>query len=380
MKNLELKNGSSSTKNWEKPPVPVYMQFWFWNCTNPEQFIKGKEKPNMTEIGPFTYKEIREKTNLSFNENGTIFFRENKAYVFQPELSSEKINDTVTVVNLPVLTIMAKLHVNFSYEIVQELIKIIFKEIKINLFERHTIKEFFWGYEIKWVHKLIEILENFPILKDIIEELKSFETFGIFHIGKSLNGTDDGLYEIHSGSKHIANLGEYITFNYKKYLPYWNSNYCNMLNGSDGSLYPPHMKKSSKPCVFTGDLGRSICLEFEREVSFKGIDLYRFVAPQHVLGNKTINPDNICFCTPRCLDTGVLNISRVRNGAPLVVSQPHFFQAAPEYINGVLGMHPNANEHQTFLEIEPNTGVSLDVAKKLQINAYLTKIGNVGIL
>ncbi|CAD5122453.1 DgyrCDS10877 [Dimorphilus gyrociliatus] len=385
---LPLKNTSSSGKNWEKPPVPVYMEFWYWNCTNPEEFIAGKEKANMTQIGPFVYLEIRDKRNLSFNANGTIFYREDKAYVFQPQLSNEQIDNEVNVINLPLLTVLAKLNGSISSSFLQIGVKTILEDIHINLFERHTIREFFWGYKIPIIDKLAEdiekLIKKFPILKAFLkkfeEELKTMETFGIFYIGKAINGTDDGVYEIMSGTKNINEIGQYVTYNYNKYLPYWNTRYCNMLNGSDGSLYPPGVTKNSSPCVFTGDLGRSICTTYESETNLKGIKLYRFTAPFHTLGNITINPDNRCFCTPGCLDSGVLNISRVRAGAPLVVSQPHFFQASTKYIYGVNGMTPKSGEHQTFLEIEPNTGVSMNVAKKIQINAYLTKIGQYGIL
>ena len=37
----------------------------------------------------------------------------------------------------------------------------------------------------------------------------------------------------------------------------------------------------------------------------------------------------------------------------MVMSQPHFYQGAPEYINAIDGMHPNAEEHSTNLDLEP---------------------------
>lgn len=45
------------------PPVPVYMKFYFFSVTNPEEVSKGS-KPILKELGPYAYKENRRKENL----------------------------------------------------------------------------------------------------------------------------------------------------------------------------------------------------------------------------------------------------------------------------------------------------------------------------
>lgn len=40
-------------------------------------------------------------------------------------------------------------------------------------------------------------------------------------------------------------------------------------------------------------------------------------------------------------------------GAPIVVSFPHFYQADPKYINAVEGLNPNKEEHETYLDLQP---------------------------
>lgn len=57
-KNMVLQNGTKVFDSWEKPPLPVYMQFYFFNVTNPEEILQG-EIPRVEEVGPYTYREHR---------------------------------------------------------------------------------------------------------------------------------------------------------------------------------------------------------------------------------------------------------------------------------------------------------------------------------
>ena len=51
---------------------------------------------------------------------------------------------------------------------------------------------------------------------------------------------------------------------------------------------------------------------YTNEVTVKGIPMYRFTPPDAVLQDHIHNPDNIGYCTPDCLGSGVLNVSRCR--------------------------------------------------------------------
>lgn len=48
--------GNEAYNSWSTPPAPVYMQFYMFNYTNTGDFLAGKSKPNVTQLGPYSYR------------------------------------------------------------------------------------------------------------------------------------------------------------------------------------------------------------------------------------------------------------------------------------------------------------------------------------
>ena len=46
------------------PPITPFMKFTFFNVSNVDEVRAGTAKPSVTEVGPFSYREVREKTNI----------------------------------------------------------------------------------------------------------------------------------------------------------------------------------------------------------------------------------------------------------------------------------------------------------------------------
>ena len=73
------------------------------------------------------------------------------------------------------------------------------------------------------------------------------------------------------------------------------------------------------------------------------------------------------------MGAGVLNLTGCVGGVPIIMSCPHFLFGADEYINGVIGVTPNLEDHRTLIFIEPLTGVPMKAHKRIQFNTMLFK-------
>ncbi|XP_015785987.1 scavenger receptor class B member 1 [Tetranychus urticae] len=71
--------------------------------------------------------------------------------------------------------------------------------------------------------------------------------------------------------------------------------------------------------------------------------------------------------------SGVFDLSACRFGAPLLLSQPHFLNSHPIYRNSVEGLAPNDSKHSFWMDIEPLTGSTVNMAARFQLNVAISK-------
>ncbi|XP_010981415.3 lysosome membrane protein 2 [Camelus dromedarius] len=354
-KNIVLRNGSETFDSWRKPPLPVYSQFYFFNVTNPEEILRG-EIPRLEEVGPYTYRELRNKADIQFGDNGTtISAVSNKAYVFErgKSVGDPKI-DLLRTLNIPALTAMEWARLPLLREVIEALLK----AYQQKLFVTRTVHELLWGYKD-------EILSLINVFKPDISPY-----FGLFY-GK--NGTNDGDYVFLTGEDNYLNFSKIVEWNGKTSLDWWTADECNMINGTDGDSFHPLITKDEVLYVFPSDFCRSVHIIFSDYERVQGLPALRYKVPAEILANTS---DNAGFCIPKgnCLGSGVLNVSVCKNGAPIIMSFPHFYQADEKFVSAIEGMHPNKDYHETFVDINPLTGIILRAAKRFQINVYVKKL------
>lgn len=355
-----LKNGTDAFEAWANPPPPVYMQFYFFNVTNPSEILEG-DKPAVVEVGPYTYREYRPMVNVTFLENGTKVAAVNpKTYVFEPSMSKGAEDDLIRTVNIPAMTVMEKAK---NIPIFRNLISEFMKGENIGLFTTVTVTDLLWGYE----DKLLEAAQKFDPSLDTM--------FGLFY---KMNGTDDGDYVFYSGTQNYKDFARVASWKGQSSLTWWTSDESNMINGTNGASFHPIIHANETLYMFSSDLCRSIYAIFEKELWVKDVQAYRFVPPSEVFANATINPANAGFCVPagNCLGSGLLDVSTCKEGAPIIMSSPHFYLADEKFADDIIGMRPNKEQHETVIDLHPLTGFVLSAAKRMQVNVHVEKISD----
>ncbi|XP_005388239.1 PREDICTED: lysosome membrane protein 2 [Chinchilla lanigera] len=354
-KRVVLRNGTEVFRSWEKPPLPVYTQFYFFNVTNPEEVLRG-ERPVLEEVGPYTYREIRNKANIQFGDNGTtVSAVSNKAYVFERNQSvGDPKVDLIRTLNIPALTAMAWTR----DPLLRDLVEAVLRTYQLELFATRPAHELLWGYK----DPLLSLVHAFR------PDIPAY--FGLFY---QKNGTNDGDYVFLTGEDSYLNFTKIVEWNGKTSLDWWATDKCNMINGTDGDSFHPLVTEDEVLYVFPSDFCRSVYITFSDYESVEGLPAFRYKVPAEILANTT---ENAGFCLPEgnCLGSGVLNVSICKNGVPIIMSFPHFYQADERFISAIQGLHPNKEDHETFVDINPLTGIILRAAKRFQINIYVQKL------
>jgi len=364
---------SKSFPAWSAPSLPIYMNFHFFNVTNVEEVMKGG-KPNVEEVGPYVYREKREKADITFNsDNSEVSYKDKIWYHFEPSMSSGSEDDLITNYNLPFIGVVSALleanrtgNAKAAGAVLLLNGKVRVKKIK--LFDYNTVGELLWGH----TSSFFDAVYRNKRFKDKIKT----NQWGLFY---GRNGTAGDHMTIATGINGLDEIAQVKKYKDNESLDYWYTDYANAINGTDGSMFHPGIDKNEKLYMFSPDLCRSIMAEFKGEEEIHGVKTYHYGPSKSVFAGPDENPDNVAFCWPEgkaedCLGQGLLRVSKCKKEAPLVASSPHLLGADAEKASMVSGLKPDPSKHVTKLNIEPNTGLLLAAKKRIQYNVLVTKI------
>lgn len=361
---VTITQGSSSYNMWQNPPVKPYVSIYPFNYTNIDNVLNYGHTPIVNELGPFVYKETVERINVEFNENGTVTYQEKRSNEFIPELSQgDPKHLTITVPNLPLISAISMTADTFY--LTQKFMSLFLEGFKVKPFLNLKIDDYFWGYEDS-IYTLAQGLAS-TVHKDA-----RLSKFGII---SSRRGISSDRITIHSGVGNLNELGIITRYNGQKTLDVWKTDECNRLDGSDGSQFPPTtLNRNSKLFVFHKDLCRRFPLVYKEDIEIvPGVTAFRFQAPRNVFDTPITNPENACYYTSEtCPPSGVFNSSPC-NGAPVMMSFPHFYLGDPELRKDIKGLAPDPELHETFVDVHSKLGVSLGGRSRFQVNIMLKK-------
>jgi len=132
--------------------------------------------------------------------------------------------------------------------------------------------------------------------------------------------------------------------------------------------------------IYQTDLCRTVYVTYDNNEQSHGLPGKKFSIKKSVLASPADGAEeNTCFCKASepesCYETGVFNLGACYIGAPLVGSAPHFYLSDDKYVDGVIGLNPKREKHETYIIIEDRTNVLLHVAKRVQLSFRMADFG-----
>ena len=145
------------------------------------------------------------------------------------------------------------------------------------------------------------------------------------------------------------------------------TDYANRIGGCDGQQFGRPLR-SEKIQAYVNDIYRTVYIYHDSDQDWHGVSLRRYKIQEKDLQNATMNPQSAQYY--QFGPSGMENVTQAA-GMPTWVSKPHFFDGETELAAAIEGLSPNQISHDSYLDIEPMTGLFARAAKRLQLNYVL---------
>ncbi|KAG8180256.1 hypothetical protein JTE90_019537 [Oedothorax gibbosus] len=358
-KRMTLKNNTALYDVWKDLPIPIYQKLYFFNVTNEEEFLNGTQL-KVAEVGPYTYSSRWTKKDIHWS-NGTVTYREVKTFHFERDMSVGPEEDLVVTLNGPIM--LAAENVKDKEDLKKVMVNFVIEALGLKLIIKKSVKELaFGGYH----DKIIEYLNEWQKQKTIDIDIPYKN--GTFAWLYDRNATDDGNFTVYSGEEDHSKLNTIKEWNGQSKLNFWKGDACNMINGTNGELGPAVRDNQTTYSFFQPTFCRSLSFDYEKNKIHKIIISKRFRNTQSIFKDATLNQ---CFDQDHELPSGVMDLGPCLFNAPIVLSFPHFYLADPTYLEYVQGLNPNKTQHESFLDVEPTTGLTVGLTMRFQLNVHL---------
>jgi len=363
LKKMVLSTTSENFKMWEDPPIQPHLKVYFFNLTNAKEVFDGRSKPNLREVGPYTYTQKWIKQNITWHENGTISYRVRKIFTYNSSLSCPTCDDkldTVTTLNVPVLSAYYKMRDEGWWG--RAGLNTLVLGYGYQPWLTRNVSELLWGYNEPLFHAAQWTMPDPPPFTDFALFLKK-------NYSSSSVEEDIPLYTMYTGEGDPYKLATIQSYNGLESMDHWNSSECNKVHGSDGAAFNPYIKKEETLWFFNDQLCRAMPLVYKETIQQKGLPGLRFQPREDVFMSAKDFPENSCFSGPDYeMGDGVFDVRKCQYDTPIVLSWPHFLHASPSYGANVDGLAPNATQHGFWFDIQPVTGTTLSAKARIQIN------------
>ena len=355
---MKLRNGSRAFDWWQHPPIKIEYRIHLFNYTNVKEFEAGAaRKLRVQELGPYVYRETKNRVNVVMHENDTVTFQEERSYEW---IGGRPENDIVVMPNMPLLFATAFVR-DLSFP-VRFITNTVLSTLQERTFINETVGGFLWGYDTRLFHvakPLIMLKRDIP-----------FDKFGLL---VTKNGVSKDRITMNTGSRNLDNLGIIERVNGIDNRKIWDDEKCDRIIGTDGSMFPPHLIKDPSKIlyVYSQEMCRNLPFRFTEQVTTYGIPSLRYKFTPDAFNYS--DTQNKCFC-PKidgsrvCPPAGLFNISACNYGSPLLSSFPHFYGADKSLLKQIDGLNPRQEDHESYVDIHPRIAVPMAGWSRLQMN------------
>nr|QFU27946.1 sensory neuron membrane protein 2a [Apolygus lucorum] len=389
-KSIVLEEDSEGLKRFQKMPFPLEFKVFLFNITNPDDVMMGG-KPILTEMGPYTYDLYKEKPDLKFVKDGMIEYNMTYQFHFNHQKSHGSESDVVTALNVPLLgtAVMVEQTFPMGLGFLNNAIPFLWPNVT-DIFMSVTVADLlFNGVLIQCNYTSGPAMPICNGLKGRApptiwreEDTKHFR-FAMF---RHKNKTTEGPYKVKTGKDDISEVGQIVEYKHRNTLKNWDKNSsCTVIRGTDTTIFGPPKNPHDNLYIFVPDVCLSFGASYVNTTVQYGIPLNKYTSDEKNMASAARDPDNLCRCAKdddgvrQCLKDGVIDASPCQ-GAPVIVSNPHFLDADPEYRDGVVGLNAIEDKHKTFVLMEPRTGAPVEGRKRMQMNLRVKKVASITLL
>jgi len=236
-------------------------------------------------------------------------------------------------------------------------------------FVNASVHDYVWGFDsdlLLWANKTFGALIPNSTINSVVSV--QFNDTSEEDTRKRYKYQPDSM---NTGNSDSNQLNQFVHFRGSPDLKIWGDTEANTVKGSDGLGFKVDIQGYENLLVFVDTLYRHLQFLSNTTVELKGIPTSVYFLDSNEFNNATNNPYYLND-PPGVSNITAVNVIQQGSPVPVLVSQPHFFQADPYYINQIEFLPPNdvtnLTLHNTFLYVEPHTGLTFKANKRLQVN------------
>ncbi|XP_050300460.1 sensory neuron membrane protein 1-like isoform X2 [Anthonomus grandis grandis] len=365
---VNLKPGNEIRDMFLKVPFPLSFNVYIFTVLNPDEIHAGAI-PRLKEVGPFCYNEWKTKINVEDNEqDDTISYEPVDTFV---KTNGHDCKDGDTEITVPHPMILGLVNTVFRQKpgaltLANKAIKSIWSSPS-SIFITVKARELLFDGIV--IHCGVTDFAGKAICANLKAE-PSLIHLNDNDLGFSLlgpkNGTAGKRIIAFRGTKDYHLVGKIVTYDGKPKQEVWNSSTCDAIMGTDGTIFPPMLKKQDGLMSFAPDLCRSLRATFQKHDRYDDIPVGVYSAS---LGDQSKNLEEKCFCTTpdTCLKKGLMDLYKCVK-IPLYASLPHFYDSHESYLKGVKGLQPDEKKHGIKIMFEATSGSPVWARKRLMFS------------